>query len=70
MMGRIIKYVRGVWDDQWEPKADDAGCKWCEARGVCQKFKKIAIVDENGKQRLSFAQQAAQRKAFRRTEEA
>jgi hypothetical protein len=65
MLSRIIKYAQGVWHDQWVPKADDSGCDWCEARAACQKFKQVSIVDENGKQRLSFMEAAAQRKQFR-----
>lgn len=65
MMSRIIKYAQGVWRDEWSPKANDTGCNWCEARGVCDKFKVIPIVDENGKQRVSFMQAAAQRSQFR-----
>lgn len=65
MLSRIVKYAQGVWRDEWKPKPDDAGCDWCEAKGACQKFKQVAIVDENGKQRLSFSQAAAQRKQFR-----
>lgn len=68
MLSRIIKYAQGVWRDEWKPKADDAGCDWCEAKGTCQKFKQIPIVDENGKQRVSFLQAAAQRKQFRNTD--
>ena len=65
MLSRIIKYAQGVWSDSWAPKASDTGCTWCEARSVCDKFKVIAVVDENGKQRVSFAQAAAQKAAFR-----
>jgi hypothetical protein len=65
MLSRIIKYCHGVWADQWQPKADDDGCNWCEARGSCEKFREVPIVDENGKQRLSFTQAAAQRAQYR-----
>lgn len=65
MMSRIVKYAHGVWSDEWKPKADDVGCMWCEAREVCEKFKTIPIIEENGRQRLSFAQAAAQRAKFR-----
>lgn len=65
LMARIVKYCHGVWQDQWEPKADDSGCTWCEARGNCIKFKEIAIVDENGKAKMSFAQAASQRAKYR-----
>lgn len=69
MLSRIIKYAQGVWQDNWAPKSDDTGCNWCEARGTCEKFKNVAIVDENGKQRLSFTQAAAQRAKFRTSPE-
>lgn len=65
MLSRIIKYAQGVWHDAWDPKPDDAGCGYCEAKGACEKFKTVAIVDENGKQRVSFGQAAAQRAKFR-----
>lgn len=65
MMSRIVKYAQGVWNDEWKPKADDTGCDWCEARGACDKFKDVAIIDENGKQRLSFTKSAEQRAKFR-----
>lgn len=65
MMSRIQQYAEGVWRDSWEPKADDKGCTWCEARGACDKFKTVPIVEANGKQKVSFAQAAAQRTKFR-----
>ena len=65
MLSRIVKYAHGVWRDSWHPKADDEGCQFCEARGACDKFKTVAIVDENGRQRLSFAETAARRAKFR-----
>lgn len=65
MMSRIVKYAQGVWQDQWEPKASDSNCGWCEARGACDKFKVVPIVDENGKQRISFNQTAMNRSKFR-----
>ena len=65
MLSRIIKYAQGVWNDNWDPKPDDKGCNWCEARGACEKFKSVATVEENGKMLLSFAQAAAQRSKFR-----
>lgn len=65
MMSRVVKYAQGVWNDNWAPKADDVGCNWCEARGMCQKFKTVPIVEANGKQRLSFADAAKTRSAFR-----
>lgn len=65
MLSRIVKYAQGVWTDSWDPKSDDVGCQWCTARDVCDKFKVIQMQDENGKQRVSFAQAAAQRSKFR-----
>lgn len=65
MLSRIVQYAQGFWSDEWSPKADDEGCNYCEARGACDKFKTVAITDENGRQRLSFAQAAAQRAQFR-----
>lgn len=65
LMSRIVKYAQGVWADAWDPKSDDVGCKWCEAREVCDKFKTIPILDENNKMKMSFSQVAAQRKKFR-----
>lgn len=65
MLSRIIKYSQGVWRDNWAPKADDAGCNWCEAKGFCDKFKVVPIADENGKMRVSFDQAAAQKRAAR-----
>jgi hypothetical protein len=67
MMSRIVKYAQGVWKDEWYPKTDNAGCSasWCEAFGTCAKFKPIAMRDENGKQRVSFAKQAEVRRASR-----
>lgn len=68
MMSRMVKYAQGVWRDQWQPKSDDTGCNWCEAREYCEKFKVVPIIEENGRQRLSFAQAAAQRSKFRAKE--
>lgn len=68
MMSRIVKYAQGVWKDEWSPKADDTGCTWCDARGVCEKFKVVPIIEENGKQKMSFATAAAQRAKFRAPE--
>jgi hypothetical protein len=68
MLSRIIKYAQGQWMDNWTPKPDDAGCQWCEARAYCEKFRDIAIVDENGKQKMSFMASAEQRKKFRTPE--
>lgn len=65
MLSRIVKYAQGVWADSWKPKANDVGCRWCEARGVCDKFKTVPILEANGKQKMSFAQAAAQRAKFR-----
>jgi hypothetical protein len=65
MLSRVVKYAHGFWKDDWKPKADDAGCGYCEAKGACEKFKRIPIVDENGKQRISFTQAAAQRAQYR-----
>lgn len=65
MMARVVKYAHGFWREQWQPKADDTGCQWCEAKGACDKFKTVAVVDENGRQKVSFAEQAARRKAAR-----
>lgn len=65
MMSRIVKYAQGVWQDAWDPKADDTGCDWCEARKTCEKFKLVPIQESNGNQRISFAQAASQRTRFR-----
>lgn len=65
MLSRIVKYAQGVWADAWEPKGDDTGCNWCEAKKVCEKFKLVSVQEENGKQKVSFAQAAAQRSKFR-----
>lgn len=65
MMSRVIQYVSGVWADEWDPKASDSGCKWCDARKTCLKYRDVSIIDENGKQKTSFAAAAAQRRAFR-----
>lgn len=65
MLSRIVKYAQGVWSDSWDPKSGDEGCSWCEAKAMCDKFKDVSIVDENGKNRLSFNAAAAQRKQFR-----
>lgn len=69
MLSRIIKYAQGVWANSWDPKADDTGCAWCEAKGYCDKFKTIAIVDENNKMKVSFNQAAAQRSKYRENKE-
>ena len=65
MMSRVVKYAQGVWQDNWQPKADDTGCQYCEARGTCDKFKVVPIIDENGKQRISFADAAKNRAQYR-----
>lgn len=65
MLSRVVKYAQGFWKDDWKPKADDTGCGYCEAKGACEKFKRVPIVDENGKQRVSFLQAAAQRSQYR-----
>lgn len=65
MLSRIVKYAQGVWTDSWDPKADDEGCNWCEARNRCEKFRLIPVADENGKMRVSFEQQAELRKKYR-----
>ena len=65
MLSRVVKYAQGVWTDNWTPKASDTGCDWCEAKGVCDKFKTVATVEENGAMRISFNQAAEHRRQFR-----
>lgn len=38
MFGRINALARDIWRGNIYPKADNAGCQYCEVRGSCPKF--------------------------------
>jgi CRISPR/Cas system-associated exonuclease Cas4 (RecB family) len=40
MWGRISSMMRDVWDENFEPKSDNAGCSFCEVAHSCKKFNK------------------------------
>lgn len=40
MWGRINSMMRDVWDGNFEPKVDNAGCSFCEVAHGCSKFKR------------------------------
>jgi hypothetical protein len=43
MWGRINMMMRDVWDGNFDPKADNAGCSFCEVAHACQKFKRKLV---------------------------
>jgi hypothetical protein len=47
---RITRLAHDIWAGRLAPKADDAGCDWCQVKGVCPKFRNIA-----GRGRISLA---------------
>jgi hypothetical protein len=40
MASRITKTAHDIWAGRLAPKADDAGCSWCDVQRVCPKFKR------------------------------
>lgn len=40
MFTRITALAQDIWGGKIRPKADNAGCRWCEVRGSCPKFPK------------------------------
>jgi hypothetical protein len=38
--GRISAFAHAEWAGDHTPKADNAGCSWCEVQHACEKFKK------------------------------
>jgi hypothetical protein len=43
MWGRINAMMRDVWDENFEPKQDNAGCNFCEVAHRCEKFTKRSL---------------------------
>jgi hypothetical protein len=54
MMDRIVRFAQGMWRGEWEPKEDNNGCQWCEAKNVCDKFAMHLTIDDQGKRRAAF----------------
>ena len=40
MWGRINMMMRDVWDGNFDPKSDNAGCSFCEVAHKCAKFQR------------------------------
>lgn len=40
MFARIVSTCHDIWAGRLGPKADNAGCRYCEYRGMCPKFPK------------------------------
>lgn len=38
MFARIERTAHDIWAGRLDPKADDAGCNWCDMRRACPKF--------------------------------
>lgn len=62
MMGRIIAMAQGMWREEWAPKADNAGCNFCDTKHACDKFTLDIVKDAQGKHRVSFEKMAARRR--------
>ena len=65
MMARVTKFAHGMWRGDWTPKTDDEGCRFCEARHVCDKFAIHLATDEMGRHRVSFEHTVAARRELR-----
>jgi hypothetical protein len=61
MMDRIIAMAHGMWRGSWDPKIDDEGCDYCEARHACVKFSKHLVTDDVGRRRISFEESLSRR---------
>jgi hypothetical protein len=65
MMSRIIAMAHGVWKKQWSPKESDTGCDYCDVQHACDKYIIPVTKDERGRNRVSFEDAVAARKASR-----
>lgn len=53
MMSRIIRMAHGLWNAEFDPKEDNAGCTTCEGYHACDKFK-LNITEMRGRQVALF----------------
>lgn len=65
MMERIIAMAHGMWRGDWDPKIDDEGCQYCEARHACPKYTQHLVTDAMGKRRINFDESLRARTAAR-----
>lgn len=63
MMSRVIAFAQGMWRGDWAPKVDNEGCDFCTTKHVCDKFAVHLVKDADGRNRVSFEDAIAARRA-------
>jgi hypothetical protein len=49
---RFVGLARDIWNEDHTPKADNAGCNFCDFKHACTKFK--PVIDQNGRKRVAI----------------